>query len=233
MSGIQTLVAAATPARPPHRPNRLLRAGLVAGPLFVAVFLVELAFHDGYDPMRHPVSSLSLGPGGWVQVLNFFVAGLLCLAFAAGLRRALRPGPGAAAAPLLLAVWAVGLLGAGAFVTDPVSGYPTGTPPVPDPPTWHGQLHDLAFSLPGFAAFAAAMFVLGYTYARRHAPWLATLSTTKRPSTPCSRRTCCRVALSGRKRSVLMKCRQHVKLDQVRCRARQSWTKRLTHHTLR
>ncbi|MFD0737442.1 hypothetical protein [Planotetraspora mira] len=28
------------------------------------------------------------------------------------------------------------------------------------PPTWHGQLHNLAFSLPGFAAFAAAMFVL-------------------------------------------------------------------------
>ena len=107
MSGIQTLVAAATPARPPHRPNRLLRAGLVAGPLFIVLFLVEPAFHAGYDPMRHPVSSLALGPGGWVQVLNFVVAGLLCLAFAAGLRRALRPGPGAAAAPLLLAVWAV------------------------------------------------------------------------------------------------------------------------------
>src|SRR5262249_30549829 len=100
MSEIQTPVPAATPARPPHRPNRLLRAGLVAGPLFVALFLVEPAFHDGYDPMRHPVSSLSLGPGGWVQMLNFLVAGLLCLAFAAGLRRALRPGPGAAAAPL-------------------------------------------------------------------------------------------------------------------------------------
>jgi len=178
MAGNQTLVAAATPARPPHRPNRLLRAGLVAGPLFVAVFLVEPAFHDGYDPMRHPVSSLSLGTSGWVQVLNFFVAGLLCLAFAAGLRRALRPGPGAAAVPLLLAVWALGLLGAGAFVTDPISGYPKGTPPTPDPPAWHGQLHDLAFSLPGFAAFAAAMFVLGYAYARRRAPLWATLSMT-------------------------------------------------------
>lgn len=176
MSGIQTLVASATPARPPRRPNRLLRAGLVAGPLFVAVFLVEPAFHPGYNPMRHPVSSLSLGPGGWVQVLNFVVAGLLCLAFAAGLRRTLRPGPGAIAAPALLAVWAVGLLGAGAFATDPVSGYPRGTPPVTDPPTWHGQLHDLAFSLPGFASIAAAMFVLGYAYARRRMPRWATLS---------------------------------------------------------
>lgn len=50
---------------------------------------------------------------------------------------------------------------------------------MPDPPTWHGQLHDLAFSLPGFAAFAAAMFVLGYAYARRRAPWWwATISMT-------------------------------------------------------
>src|SRR5690349_7300162 len=37
------------------------------------------------------------------------------------------------------------------------------------------RLDVLAFSLPGFAAFAAAMFVLGYAYARR-APWWATLS---------------------------------------------------------
>ena len=76
----------------------------------------------------------------------------------------------------MLAMWAVGLLGAGAFVTDPVSGYPRGTPPTPNPPTWHGQLHDLAFSLPGFAAFAAAMFVLAYAYARRRTRWWATFS---------------------------------------------------------
>ncbi|WP_433220032.1 DUF998 domain-containing protein [Dactylosporangium sp. CS-047395] len=170
MTGIQTLVAAAAPARPPHRPNRLLRAGLVAGPLFVAFFLLEQAFRDGYDPLRHPVSSLALGPGGWVQVVNFEIAGLLCLLFAVGLRRALRPGPGSVAAPLLLAIWGVGLLGAGAFRTDPTSGYPVGTPPLPDPPTWHGQLHDLAFSLPGFAALAAAMLVLAYAYARRRSP---------------------------------------------------------------
>jgi hypothetical protein len=83
-----------------------------------------------------------------VRVLNFFVAGLHCLAFAAGLRRAVWPGPGAAAAPLLLAVWAVGLLGAGAFLTDPVNGYPRGTAPITDHPTWHRQLYDLAFSAP-------------------------------------------------------------------------------------
>jgi hypothetical membrane protein len=166
MTTTSTLVAAATPARPPHRPNRLLRAGLVAGPLFVAFFLVQPLFRDHYHPMRDPVSELSLGPAGWVQVVSFLIAGTLCLLFALGLRRALRPGPGSRAAPLLLAIWGVGLLGAGTFRTDRLGATPT----------WPGQMHDLAFSLPGFIAFAAAMFVLAYAYARRRRPVRAVYS---------------------------------------------------------
>jgi hypothetical protein len=165
----QTLIRAATPGRPPRRPNRLLLAGLWAGPLFVVTFLVQGVLRDGYDSVRHPVSSLSLGPGGWVQIASFLVSGALCLVFAVGLRRSLRPGPGSVAGPLLLAAWGVGLLGAGVFVTDPVSGYPAGTPATPVTPSWHGLLHDLAFSLPGFAALAAAMAVFAYAFARRRA----------------------------------------------------------------
>jgi len=176
MPGTQTLVAAATPARPPRRPNRLLRAGLAAGPLFVASFLLQGALRDGYDPLRHPVSSLALGPAGWVQTVTFLVAGVLTVVFAAGLRRSLKPGPGAAAGPLLITVWGVGLVGAGVFVTDPVSGYPAGTPPVPDRPSWHGLLHDMVFGLPGFVGFAAAMLVLAYAFARRGAPGWALYS---------------------------------------------------------
>ena len=141
----------------------------VAGPLFAASFLVQGAVRDDYDPMRHPVSSLALGPAGWVQVATFLAAGVLTVAFAAGLRRSLRPGPGAIAGPVLIAVWGAGLVGAGVFVTDPVSGYPAGTPPVADPPSWHGLLHDLLFSLPGFLGFAAAMLVFAYAFKRRRA----------------------------------------------------------------
>lgn len=176
MAGTQTLTAAATPARPPRRPNRLLLAGLFVGPLFVATFLVEGVFRDGYDPMRHPVSSLELGPGGWLQVANFVIAGILTVTFAVGLRRSLRPGPGAIAGPLLIAVWGVSLLGAGLFATDPVSGYPAGTPAIPARASWHGTVHDLVFALPGFACFAAAMFVFAFAFARRRAPWWAVYS---------------------------------------------------------
>ncbi len=133
----------------------LLACGVIGGPLFVVAFVVEGATRAGYDPLRHPVSSLALGGSGWTQVANFIVAGLLMLAFAVGLRRALRPPGGSTWGPLLVGVWAVALLGAGVFVTDPVSGYPPGAPDRLSGYSWHGALHDL-FSLPGFVALAAA-----------------------------------------------------------------------------
>ncbi|MEV5967814.1 DUF998 domain-containing protein [Kribbella sp. NPDC051952] len=134
--------------------RRLVSCGLVAGPLFILVFLLEGAFKgSGYDALRHPVSSLELGANGWIQVANFLVVGLLTIAFAVGLWRSrLRAGA------VLIGVWGVGLLGAGVFVTDPVSGFPVGTPPISDYTT-SGALHD-GFSLPAFVALAAAMIVL-------------------------------------------------------------------------
>jgi hypothetical protein len=48
--------------------------------------------------------------------------------FAAGLRSWLRDGPGALATPLAIAVAAVGVLLAGFFPTQPLFGYPPGTP---------------------------------------------------------------------------------------------------------
>jgi hypothetical protein len=72
----------------------LLACGAIGGPLFVIAFLVEGAIRADYNVLRHPVSSLALGEGGWMQIVNFIVTGLLMLAFAVGLRRALRPRGG-------------------------------------------------------------------------------------------------------------------------------------------
>ena len=68
----------------------LLTCGAIAGPLFVVIFLVEGATRTGYNPLRHPVSSLALGNFGWMQTANFIVAGLLMVAFALGLWLTLR-----------------------------------------------------------------------------------------------------------------------------------------------
>ena len=70
----------------------LLACGVVAGPLFIAVALLQALTRQGFDLGRHPLSLLSLGELGWIQITNFVVAGLLTVAFAVGLRRVLHPG---------------------------------------------------------------------------------------------------------------------------------------------
>jgi uncharacterized protein DUF998 len=140
----------------------LLNCGLVAGPLFVAVFLIEGATRADYQPLRHPVSSLAIGEYGWMQTINFLVAGVLTLAGAVGLWRTL----GTRTGPILIGLWGVGLLGAGTFLTDPVNGYPPGTPNQIAESTTSGILHDL-LSIPGFFAFGAAGFVFAVRFARR------------------------------------------------------------------
>lgn len=87
------MLSAIGPGRLAGRTRGLLRCGIWAGPVFMATFLAEGAARDGCRSLRHPVSSLALGPRGWVQTANFAVAGMLCLADAAGL---LIAWPGAA-----------------------------------------------------------------------------------------------------------------------------------------
>jgi Protein of unknown function (DUF998) len=89
------------PGTPQAWTRRLLRCGAAAGPVFVAVFLLEGAVREGYRPLRHPVSSLALGPRGWIQAGNFAMAGTLFLAGAAGLARAGDPAAGRAAPALI------------------------------------------------------------------------------------------------------------------------------------
>jgi hypothetical membrane protein len=165
-----TATALLTPEEPrPNRsvrPSALLWSGVIAGALFVLTFLIAGATRDQYRPLRHPVSSLALGPGGWVQTVNFLACGALMLVFAIGLRRALRGQPGGLIGPLLVLCWGMGLLGAGLFVTDPVSGYPPGTADVVTQPTRSGQLHDL-ISLFGFLALTVSCLVFARHFAKR------------------------------------------------------------------
>ena len=161
-------LALAVQRSPDRLTGRLLDCGAVAGPLFVATFLIEGTRRRDYEPRRHPVSSLALGPGGWRQTANFLVAGFLYLAGAVGLAR----GPGAAggtrAGSVLVGSAATGLIGAGAFVTDPVSGYPPGTSERQASYTRSGALHD-AFSAPTFLGLPMAQVLFARAFIRDRA----------------------------------------------------------------
>jgi hypothetical membrane protein len=136
-------------------------AGVVGPLLFIVVFLIEGSTRRGYSQWRNFVSQLATGPGGWVQVLNFYVCGLLVLAFAFALRGVLKGTRGAIGAPLLLGAFAITLLVAGTFSTDPALGYPPGVPAVQTPT---GAVHGVA-GLFAFTTLPAAAFVMAWHFA--------------------------------------------------------------------
>ena len=135
----------------------LLSCGLAAGPVFVTTFLIDGVTRDGYHPSRHPVSSLALGPRGRVQTANFAVTGTLVLAGAAGLGRTADSALASRAGRALIGAAGAGLIAAAVFATDPVSGYPPGTPDALTQPTRTGMLHNLA-AVPVFVGLPAAAF---------------------------------------------------------------------------
>jgi Protein of unknown function (DUF998) len=147
----------------------LLRCGIFAGPVFTVTFLAEGAARGGYRPLRHPVSSLALGPRGWVQTANFAVAGVLCLAGAAGLRRTADRLADCRAGPFMVAAAGAGLIGSAVFRTDPVGGYPPGTPEMPARFSRAGIAHNLA-AVPVFFGLPAAAASYGWTSRRAGQP---------------------------------------------------------------
>jgi hypothetical protein len=164
-----TIAATATvPASAPAAPaatRALLTAAVVAGPLWAVVSLAQAAGRTGFDPARHPLSALSNGSLGWVQITNFVVAGLLLVAGATGLRRVLRGARGGTWAPRLIAVAGVGMIAAGVLVMDPADGFPAGTPAgMPATMSWHSVGH-MASGTVTFVALIAACWVLARHFA--------------------------------------------------------------------
>ncbi len=121
----------------------LLVCGVLAGPLFVIVIAAQALAREGFDPSRHPISALSLGDRGWIQITDFVLVGMLSVAFAVGQRRVLRPAP-ATWGPLLIAVYGVGLIVTGVFVGDPGLDFPPGTDPGIPELSWHAAVHAAA-----------------------------------------------------------------------------------------
>jgi len=143
----------------------LLLCGALAGPFFTSVWLMAGLNRLDYDPMRYPISSLSIGESGWIQIANFLITGSLILAFSVALRQVLRRAPSSFWGPLLIGLVGVGLIGAGFFVTDPLNGYPPGTPLLPTERTTHGILHDL-FGVPVFLGLPIACLVFARLFHR-------------------------------------------------------------------
>jgi hypothetical protein len=143
----------------------MLWCGALSGPLFIITVLVQDYTRAGVEPRAQPLSLLTLGDLGWIQIANFVVAGALNLAYALGLRRALHPGRAGTWGALLIGVYGFGLVSVGVFVPDPAFGYPPGTPMgASGEISWHGALHSVG-AVVVFGSLIPACFV----FARRFA----------------------------------------------------------------
>jgi hypothetical membrane protein len=149
----------------------LLICGLIAGPFYIVVGLIQAFTRPGFDITRHDLSLLANGDLGWIQIANLVVTGLLIVAFAFGVRQALHAGPGRTWGPILLGVYGLGLIGAGFFTADPAFGFPVGTAANAHTISLHGLLHIITAAI-GFLALIAACFVLASRFAsQRQRGW--------------------------------------------------------------
>jgi hypothetical protein len=139
-----------------------LTCGTLGSLLFTTVYLIEGATRPDYNAWQQAISALSLGPGGWVQQLNFVVFGAITIWTAFAWRVFLKGGPGATWYPILRALQGLALIVDGFFSQDP-AGYPPGGVAL-STPTLHAAIHQI-FAFVSITAIAVGFFVLARRYA--------------------------------------------------------------------
>jgi Protein of unknown function (DUF998) len=144
----------------------LLGCAAASLPVWAVVSYSQAFTRQGFDVTRHPLSALSNGSLGWIQIANFLVVGSLVVAGSVGLRRALRGTPGGTWTPRLALVYGLGMISAGLLRMDPMDGFPVGTPAgQPTSMSWHSVGHMISGTI-AFTAIIAACFVLGRHFSR-------------------------------------------------------------------
>lgn len=157
----------------------LLGYGVLVGPFYVVVGLIQALTRDGYDLTRHDLSLLANGPLGWIQITNLILSGLMTIAAGTGMRRALRVlggGRGTVWGPRLVAGYGLGLVGSGIFVADPMNGFPRGTPEGPPATFTVGGIGHTVFGALGFLCLIAGCLLLARHYSARRRPRMAWFS---------------------------------------------------------
>lgn len=162
-------------------PPLLLRRPTFALAVGVASFFLTTlqgCYRPGFDPWHQAVSALSLGPGGWLQMINLTTFGLVLLTTVRAWERILRGAPGGRSYPLLTALVGFGFIGVGLIPQDPAPGYnPEGVLSVA--PTPLGLAH---LAIAGVAALSSVvgLFVMARRLSRdplwRHWPLYSSLT---------------------------------------------------------
>jgi hypothetical protein len=157
-----------------HAHRALLWLGLLFSLLFNVGVLLDGAFRPGYDWLVQPMSALSLGPGGWLQISVCIACGVFQCITAPAWRASWVGGFGAASYPIIKLVSGFTLILSGIFTQDPALGYPLDVP-TPTVPSTHAIVHQLAAYV-SLTAAIASLVVLAVRFAREQGwrgwvPW--------------------------------------------------------------
>jgi vacuolar-type H+-ATPase subunit I/STV1 len=135
----------------------LLLFGVAAAICSLPLFSSKVRFDPAMTPTYHTGSELELGARGWVQRASFLLMGAGGLAFAVGVYWILDTIVGA----VLLAIFGLGLMVAGAFTPDAVRGYPPGAQSEPSTkPTWRALVHAVIRGPVAFLAIFGACLTI-------------------------------------------------------------------------
>jgi hypothetical membrane protein len=111
------------------RAEALAVAGIVGPVWFTTLVVVQGWLLPDYSHVRLPISALAAWPTGWIQSLNFYVAGALIALFAWALDAGVHASRRGVAGTAFLAMGGLGVMLAGLFPWKMVDGVPTETPP--------------------------------------------------------------------------------------------------------
>jgi len=111
------------------RPSTLALAGIVGPISFTTLVVLQGLLLPDYSHVRLPISALAAWPTGWIQNVNFYIAGVLTIAFAVALHHGVQRTRRAGAGVALLGLGGLGLVWAGIFPWKMVDGVPTETAP--------------------------------------------------------------------------------------------------------
>ncbi len=98
----------------------LLTCGVAGTALFPIIYVLEGATRPGYDAWRQTISALTLGPGGWIQQLDFALCGVSVLWMAFVWRKILAGGVCATWYPIIRGIEGLGLIAIAIITQDPL-----------------------------------------------------------------------------------------------------------------
>jgi len=151
----------------------LLACGVVAGPIYVTVTMIEALTREGFDLRQHRFSWLTTGDLGWVHQSNMLLVGVLTVLLAVGARQVMGMGRGAVWGTRLLGLLGVAYIVGGVLPADPVAGFPPGTPPEMVRTTWHGAVQNASRTLSTLFLVAASLVMARWSAGegRRGSAW--------------------------------------------------------------